>query len=353
MVSAIIPARNEEASIARAVESVAAQSEIVEIIVVDDQSTDRTAAILAELAAGIAKLKILRIDTLPPGWVGKNYAVSVGAAAAHGDWLLFTDADTYHTAGSTRRALADAIDHNAVLVSYSPEQELGSFWERVLIPFVYCRLAVKYSFSRVNDPKFPDAAANGQFLMILRDVYEKTGGHAAIGDQVLEDVALARLVKQAGYKIYFTSPFGLIYTRMYRSFSAMWQGWTKNLYPLMGGTTRRTLVELCNVFPVVELLAIFMVWSVLVKTHRVFPWIILVLAVLAIALRSLRFGVALYRNLYPVSYIKYYVPAVCLYTAALLASWWKNTRGSVLWKGRKYSPQIHPEAPKAVPQRTQ
>ena len=184
MVSAIIPARNEEASIARAVESVAAQPEISQVIVVDDQSTDRTAAILVELAARIPKLKILHTGALPPGWIGKNYAVALGADAAQGDWLLFTDADTCHMPGSTRRALTDAVDHNAVLVSYSPEQELGSFWERALIPFIYCRLSAKFSYVRVNNPKLLDAAANGQFLMILREVYQKVGGHSAIAGEV-------------------------------------------------------------------------------------------------------------------------------------------------------------------------
>src|ERR1700683_4956205 len=101
MVSAIIPARNEEASIARAVESVAAQPEIGEVIAVNDQSTDGTGAILAELVARIPKLKILNTgDALPPGWAGKNHAVSIGAAAAKSDWLLVTDADTYHLAGA-------------------------------------------------------------------------------------------------------------------------------------------------------------------------------------------------------------------------------------------------------------
>src|SRR5580704_15474135 len=203
MVSAIIPARNEEASIARAVESVATQAEVGEIIVVDDQSTDRTAAILAELASRIFKLRILNTGgVLPPGWAGKNYAVSIGAAVARGDWLLFTDADTYHLHGSTRRALCDAVDHDAVLVSYSPEQEMDSFWERALIPFVYCRLAARFSFARVNDRRQADAAANGQFVLLLREVYEKLGGHAAIAGQILEDVALARRVKGAGYGIY-------------------------------------------------------------------------------------------------------------------------------------------------------
>ena len=148
MVSAIIPARNEEASIARAVESVAAQLEVGEVIVVNDQSTDRTGAILAELAMRIPKLKVLDAGPLPDGWVGKNHAVAVGAAAATGEWLLFTDADTYHYPGSARRALADAVDHDAVLVSYSPEQEMETWWERALIPFVYCRLSAKFSFAR-------------------------------------------------------------------------------------------------------------------------------------------------------------------------------------------------------------
>ncbi len=196
MVSAIIPARNEEASIARAVESVATQAEVGEIIVVDDQSTDGTGAILAELASRIPKLRILNTgDVLPPDWTGKNYAVSIGAAAATGDWLLFTDADTDHLPGSTRRALVDADEHQAVLVSYSPEQELETFWERALIPFIYCRLAKKYPYARVNNPNLPDAAANGQFLMIRRNVYESFGGHAAVAPKILEDVALAEIVK--------------------------------------------------------------------------------------------------------------------------------------------------------------
>ena len=354
MVSAIIPARNEEASIARAVESVAAQPEIAEIIVVDDQSSDRTAEILAELATRIPKLKTLQTRTLPAGWVGKNYAVALGADAAQGDWLLFTDADTCHMPGSTRRALTDAVDHDAVLVSYSPEQELGSFWERALVPFVYCRLAAKFSYARVNNPKLPDAAANGQFLMILRDVYQKVGGHTAIAGEVLEDVVLARRVKHAGYQIYFTAPLGTVSTRMYRSFSALWEGWTKNLYPLMGGTTTRTFSELIEVFPAVEIMVLAAMWVLLRGTVRPALLLWLTAALLAaIAARCLRYAEQLYRNLYPLSYIKYYVPGMCLYTAALLASWWKNTRGSVQWKGRRYPRGAQPIAPKPLSQRTQ
>jgi hypothetical protein len=355
MVSAIIPARNEEASIARAVESVAAQPEIAEVIVVDDQSTDSTPAILTELAARIPKLKILRTTTLPTGWIGKNYAVALGADAAQGDWLLFTDADTCHLPGSTRRALTDAADHNAALVSYSPEQELGSFWERALIPFVYCRLSAKFSFARVNNPELPDAAANGQFLMILRDAYRRVGGHTALAGEVLEDVALARRVKQTGYQLYFTASSGTVRTRMYRSFPALWQGWTKNLYPLMGGTTKRVILELAEVFPALEMIVLslfWLFWTPFGRMHRPPLWLLAALLFLAIARRCLRFCEQLRRNLYPISYIKYYVPGTCLYTAALIASWWKNTRGSFEWKGRSYPSAAQSGAQKPLPQRT-
>lgn len=336
MVSAIIPARNEEASIARAVESVAAQFEVGEVIVVDDQSTDRTLEILYDLASRIPKLKILSAGDLPPGWTGKNHAVAVGAAAATGDWLLFTDADTYHHLGSTRRALADAVDHDAVLVSYSPEQELHSFWERVLIPFVYCRLSANFSFAHVNDPRRPEAAANGQFLLILRDAYEAVGGHEAVAGEILEDVALARRVKQQGYKIYFTAPMGVVRTRMYRSFGAMWQGWTKNLYPLVGGTARSVVWELSAVIPWFDVMLVAAVWAYLATHTSVSPWLLPLFLLVPFFRGHARYAIGLYRNLYPVSYVQYYVPGVCIYMVALAASWWRSTRGAVVWKGRAY-----------------
>ena len=337
LVSAIIPARNEEASIALAVESVAAQLEVGEVIVVNDQSTDATGAILAELAARTPKLRILETAALPAGWVGKNYAVSIGAAAAKGEWLLFTDADTFHYSGSTRRALMDAVDHDAVLVSYSPEQELQTWWERALIPFVYCRLAAKFSFARVNDPARSDAAANGQFVLVLRDAYEAVGGHAAVARELLEDVALARLVKRSGCGIYFTAPMGVVRTRMYRSFGAMWQGWTKNLYPLVGGNPSALFFDLIEALPFAEVgfATIALLHFAGVKTFWLAP--ALGACIGALLARYLAYAAALYRNLYPTRYIQYYSVSAALYCAVLIESWWKSTRGKVVWKGREYA----------------
>ena len=122
-VSAIVPARNEEATIAAAVDSLVLQPEIIEIIVVNDQSTDGTATQLAQLSTKYQQLRVIETQELPSNWVGKNFAASLGAAQATGDWLLFTDADGVHLPGSTADALADAAETRAGLVSYSPEQE--------------------------------------------------------------------------------------------------------------------------------------------------------------------------------------------------------------------------------------
>lgn len=336
MISAIIPARNEEASIARVVESVAAQPEIDEIIVVNDQSTDRTASVLAKLSQSIPKLKILSAGHLPAGWVGKNHAAAVGAAAAQSDWLLFTDADTYHHLGSARRALADAVDHSAVLVSYSPEQEMETFWERAVIPFIYGRLAARFSFAQINDPRRPEAAANGQFVLILRDAYNAIGGHAAIASEILEDVALARRVKLQGYGIYFTAPIGVVRTRMYRSFGALWQGWTKNLYLLAGGNAKDVLLELAEVLPWLDVATMLAIWAYVRAHASVSVWLLPLLLLVPIVRVHLQYGMQLYRNLYPVSYVQYCLPGTAFYSAALIASWWRHARGAVVWKGRAY-----------------
>jgi glycosyltransferase involved in cell wall biosynthesis len=336
LISAIIPARNEEASIARAVESVAAQPEIGEVIVVNDQSTDRTAEILRELSQRIPKLTVLDAGDLPRGWVGKNHAVAVGAAAAQGEWLLFTDADTYHHLGSARRALADAVDHSAVLVSYSPEQEMETFWERAVIPFVYCRLGARFSFAQVNDPRRPEAAANGQFVLILRDAYEAVGGHAAIASEILEDVALARRVKSQGYGIYFTAPMGIVRTRMYRSFGALWQGWTKNLYLLAGGNAKGALLELAEVLPWFDVAAMLAIWTYVRAHAGASVWLLPLLLLLPLMRVHLQYGLQLYRNLYPVSYVQYCLPGMTFYSVALIVSWWRYARGGVVWKGRAY-----------------
>ena len=326
-VSVIIPARNEELTIGQAVLSLAGQPEVSEIIVVNDQSADATAAVLGRLAAGVPKLRALEAGPLPEGWVGKNHAAWQGAQRATGTWLLFTDADAVHLQGSTGRALEQAAAGGAEMLSVSPAQEMHTWWERAMIPFVYCRLAKFYSYAAVNDPRSPAAAANGQYLLIRRDAYAALGGHAAVREEVLEDVALARLAKHAGTRLFFAPDEGLVRVRMYTTFRAMWEGWTKNLCPLVTGAGQRVTREFFYVLPWIPLLC-------LALTPR-YP-IAAVLGVLLLAGRHAGYAAALRRNRFPLSSVVYYMVAVLLYCAALAVSDWHYARGRVTWKGRQY-----------------
>ncbi len=327
-VTAIVPARNEEAVIAACIESLAAQPEITEIIAVNDQSSDRTAQILADLAHKFPQLRVVEATPPPPGWVCKNNAVALGAQHATNSWLLFSDADAVLLDGAVAQALALGAEHDAALVSFSPEQDLKTWYEKALVPFVYLRLAQRFPFDQINDPASAAAAANGQFLMITREAYDAVGGHAAVHGAVLEDLALARRVKKAGYRIWFSSGVGVVRVRMYRSFSAMWEGWKKNLYQLMGGTTGAVFSEFESAFP----------WMVLVILLIGIKLPVAMFAgVLLLLLRQFSYGLALSRNHFPFRLIIYYLPAVFLYSGVLWASHESYARGKISWKGREYT----------------
>src|SRR6516225_10321081 len=226
LVSVIIPARDEEASLGQCLQSLVFQAGVAfEILVVNDHSSDRT----AEIAASFPGVRVIQAGPLPQGWTGKNNAVACGTREAKGEWLLFTDADTVHRPGSLARALAEAKENKAEMLSYSPEQIAVSFWEMAILPVVFGELARQYPPSKVSDPASPIAAANGQFILIRRETYDAIGGHAAVAGDILEDVALATRVKSAGRKLRFRYAADAVRTRMYRNFEQLREGWTKNL----------------------------------------------------------------------------------------------------------------------------
>src|SRR5258708_17363247 len=335
-VTVIVPARNEEAVIAACIASLANQPELAYIMVLNDQAPDGTASVVSGLMERIPNLRLLESGELPDGWVGKNHALWVGVQQAKCAWLLFTDADAEHERDSVSHALQIANEQGAVLVSFSPEQITETWYEKALIPFIYLRLAKRFSYENVNDPKSPAAAANGQFLMIRREIYDAIGGHPGVAGEVLEDVALALRVKAAGHRIWFGSGKSIVRVRMYRSFQAMWQGWKKNLYRLMGGTRWTVFREMESNLPWIPL--------VVIALGLKFPFLFLVGVLLLIA-RQTSYGLDLARNQYPFSFIFYYVPAVVLYVGVLCASYRSHVNGRIQWKGREYSVGM-PEAVK-------
>ena len=335
-ISAIVPARNEEGAIAACVESLALQPEIAEILVVNDQSTDKTAEIVRGLMLKILRLRLLETQEIPPDWVGKNNAVYLGAKEAKSPWLLFTDADAELQPGAAARTLQIAQETGAALVSFSPEQITQSWYEKALIPFVYSRLAKHFSYEAVNNSASPAAAANGQFLMMQRDAYNSIGGHASVASDVLEDVALAKRAKAAGFRLWFGPGQGIVRVRMYRSFGAMWQGWKKNLYLLVGGTPGAVLREMESAIPWIPVALILLGLKIPVAPF---------LGVCFLLLRQFTYGAELSRNQYPLKFIIYYVPAVVLYAGVLWASYRGYAKGKVEWKGREV-PVTLPGAPR-------
>ena len=234
-ISVIVPARNEERNIRHCVEALLAQDyPNFEVIVVDDRSTDATPQLLEGLlhspANSQGRLHLLRGGELPPDWAGKPHALTQGAAAASGEWLCFVDADTFAAPALLSAAYAAAQNHQADLFSILTDQELGSFWEKVILPLVFTALSFGFPARLVNDPHRPEAIANGQFILIRRPVYEKLGGHEAVRGRIDEDKALAELVKRSGHHLVIADGRAVARTRMYTSLPEIWEGWTKNIY---------------------------------------------------------------------------------------------------------------------------
>lgn len=236
MVSIIVPARNEERNIRRCVQSLLEQDYAnYEVIVVDDESTDNTGRILDELAASHPqgnRLWVLRLRDLPAGWAGKPHAIHMGRQEAHGEWLLFTDADTWHAPTALRSSLTQAICEQADLLTLGTAQELPAFWDKVLMPMAYLGISMLYPAKLVNDPRSKLALANGQYILIRGAVYDKLGGYARpeLRGTLVDDRDLARTIKEHGYKLRLVDGRELVSVHMYQGLSDIWRGWRKNVY---------------------------------------------------------------------------------------------------------------------------
>ena len=241
LVSVIIPARNESAVIETVVTSVLASAyRPIEVLVIDDRSTDDTAARVGELARRDPRLRLIAGEELPPGWYGKPWACLQGYRAARGDLLLFTDADTRHTPELLGRAVGALRETGADLLTIAPRQRCETFWERIVMPQIWLLLGVRYHPARVNHSRRPrDVIANGQFILMPRASYEAVGTHEAVRGDVAEDLALAQAVVGRGGRLHFAFAERLMETRMYQGLGALIEGWSKNVY--LGG--RRSFPE--------------------------------------------------------------------------------------------------------------
>lgn len=337
-VSVIIPARNEETNLGECLASLVAQTGVdFEIIVVDDHSTDRT----REIAQSFPVVRLIEAGPLPDGWTGKNNAVASGARAARGEWLLFTDADTVHLPGSLARSLHEAKRHQAALLSYSPQQIVNGFWEKAVMPVIFAELAAYYRPSEVSDPASPAAAANGQYILITREAYDAVGGHAAVAANLLEDVALARAVKHSGRKIWFRYGGEAVRARMYRNWTQLREGWTKNLALLFPSPV------LLAVWRAVEFVLVIACLAAFADAVRLRDYVhaILYAAVPLVTFTRIR------RAHFPWDATILALFGLPLFSYLLLRSKRAHAQGDVTWKGRTYSDSGNRDASDSKPLR--
>jgi glycosyltransferase involved in cell wall biosynthesis len=335
-VDVIIPARNEEDCLGRCLQSLVAQQGIsFQITVVDDGSTDRTRAI-SESFPGV---RVLTAGELKPGMTGKVNALVLGAAGRSAEWLLFTDADTFHYPGSLAASVREAESRRVDLLSYSPEQETASWWELAVMPLVFADLVRIYSSEKVNDPADPTVAANGQYILVRREVYEALGGHSVLPLNVLEDIELANIFKVSGHRIWFCHGAGRVRTRMYRTFSAMWEGWSKGLAILFRRPVLLAARRACEFVVIAFLLTVGLV---MMAQHHVDRGAVL------FAIGALFYLIFLFRIRqahFPWRANLMAFIGLPIYVLLLLRSNLHfNRRGELTWKGRKYAQS----APKAV-----
>lgn len=239
-VSILVPARNEDATISACIRSLLQQDyPNFEVIVLNDASTDGTGAQLNALAATDPKLRIIHGDAqLPAGWNGKSFACHRLAAAATGEWLLFTDADTQHARDSVARGMAQALALNVDLLSAMPAQETRTWSERIFVSFIVDFLPLAgLDLGAIYWRRSKESAANGQYLLMHATSYRRTGGHAAIYNQTLDDFALAKHFRSEGYTIALVDGSEWLRCRMYHSAAEVWEGFSRSLMQGLDNST--------------------------------------------------------------------------------------------------------------------
>lgn len=342
-VSVIIPARNEEKKIARCLSSILCQDyPNLEVIVIDDRSTDATAEIIADFAARDARIKFVQGKDAPSGWIGKCNALAYAVGHASGEWFVFTDADTWHSTNSVRDAITHAIANRVDLISFVPVQELGSFWERAVMPVLLSSFLLGDPFHTVNDPAAERAYAYGQYIVCRRRSYLAVGGHQSVRDEIVEDHAIGRVFKEKGYKIQVADGRTLYSVRMYTDLESMWQGWTKNLYSLIDSKIiHLVLILLLMNFtvlgPIINLFLAFNVWIGAEEAWH--PYIAGTLVALQFVLFWFWYRLTgLHRSGCPWQYYLF-IPFGSLAVSALQlhAAYLVLSGSPVNWKGRRYT----------------
>ena len=245
LVSVVIPARNEAEHIGPTVESMLAQTWArLEVIVVDDLSTDAMAAVVRALAARDSRVRLVEGEPHPEGWLGKPWALQQGGEAATGELMLFVDADVRYAPQAIEAIVAEAEEHSGTSMFFVfPHFEMRGFWENVLMPALPSGLFMGLPVWLSNRTTLPIlGVGGGPGNLVRRETYEAIGRHTRLRNAVIDDIGLARLVRAHGCRTRTLQADHLIRLRMYRGLSEIVEGFTKNSYMVFAGTLPRALL---------------------------------------------------------------------------------------------------------------
>lgn len=225
----LVAAKDEEANIRRCITGLLAQDyPKLRLVAINDRSGDATGRILDELAAADARMTVIHVESLAPGWFGKNHAMRAGLQQARTEWFCFSDADcTYDCRSLLTSAMRFALREQVDFLSVLPLLEAGSFWERVIQPVCGAIMVYWFPPQKVNNPASSVAYANGAFMLMSRSAYDAIGGHDAVKATLNEDMHMARRAKAAGLRLRVIRGDRLYRVRMYDGFMQCWRGWTR------------------------------------------------------------------------------------------------------------------------------
>ena len=277
-VSVLIPARNEERNIRDAIAAVLANRDLnLELIVLDDHSTDGTAKIVSEMARRDSRLRLEGAPLLPDGWCGKQHACAVLAQRATHPYFVFLDADVRLTPDALRRMVAFVREKDVALASGVPLQKLGTFSEWLLLPLIHFVLLAFLPIRWMRQTTAPECSAGcGQLFIARRDAYQACGGHAKIRDSLHDGIRLPRLFRKAGFRTDLFDATDLATCRMFHSNGEVWRGLARNATE--GLAAPRTILPMTIFLLGGQVLPFFFLTLSLSLSHKQF-----LLALLAVA----------------------------------------------------------------------
>lgn len=340
LVSVLVPARNEEGRVlSNCVRSILAQDYArLEVVAVNDRSTDATGAILNAIAKADARLRVIDGAELPTGWLGKPHALQQALDNAQGEWALATDADMIFDERAVRTAMELALLNNYDAVTLIPHIECLSFWERIFMPTFGWFCVMGFPVERVNDPQRPEAMGVGGFFLIRRALLRGVGEYGAVRAEVAEDLRMAEILKAAGARLRIEFAPDLASTRMQTNFREIWEGFTKNLFA--GMKFKLIQAVAASIFIIIATIApvfVAAVCAVALVTNGEGEWLQLLIPTLLIWLIQVFIFVVVNRNWQvPVRYAFTVPLGHALFVAILINSAIRIATGSgVTWKGRK------------------